>query len=215
MLYPEDFEFHIELFLYLKDRAGKLSLDSEYPQPDPECGCCGNGYKVCGACKATLKGLARNYLDAMAGAYNNVAHVPYLAVTAELERRSDQQHGRNNHKDEYSATTVTFLGRVRKKFGLNQKQMALRLGISERQVRSVESGRKLLSDEKAQKLISFATQKGMRKWKYPADRFWDYALPEDVPDGGILERDHDKAEPTGPNLQGSSGTEQRDSPKAA
>ena len=149
---------------------------------------------------------------AAANTYRNRHHIAYLAITDELIRRTDRAHRRNNYQAGFG---TPFLAKVRSTAKITQKAMAKTLGVSERQVRNVETGRRLLSDKAVDRLITFAGKKGFRRWTHKEGPYWDYDLPWNIPSDALYPTDTGPPEPGGTSLQGCSGASETDPRKAA
>ncbi len=106
-------------------------------------------------------------------------HCPiFETLTDELHRRDPPP------KDDLPANT--FLARVRLRLGLSQAELARNLSMSLATLKSVESGRRLLSTQKAWVLIRFARSRDYRWHRGADEQFWDLNLSEDIPKGDIL-----------------------------
>ncbi|MDP6751842.1 MAG: helix-turn-helix transcriptional regulator [Candidatus Poribacteria bacterium] len=108
----------------------------------------------------------------------------FQALSKELDRR--------NTPDYENLPSQSFCERVRTRLDLTQDQLAKEVGVSLSTIKSVETGRRLLSKEKAWQLVRFAKSKGY-KWHRSReapnwDLHWDLHLKADVPVGDELWR---------------------------
>ena len=117
-------------------------------------------------------------LRELAGEIHSLHCPVYQELTEELDRC--------NPPPTDNLPANTFLARVRKSLGLSQAELVKSLSISLATLKSVESGRRLLSTERAWALIRFTRSRGYRWHRGPDEQFWDLNLPGDIPEGDIL-----------------------------